>query len=128
MESNIDLAADSLRNNLNKIRKDFGTDAFKSMNESKYHIFGPVINKETGNEIPPDEPIFVLRAKDKNALLAIRTYRFLCDKHYQGAPPCEAHLAAIDQVIKGFEVWQGNNADKMKNPDSIEKKEDNSNG
>ncbi len=35
---------------------------------------GMIVNRETGEPIPPDEPVFVLRAKDKFARIALQAY------------------------------------------------------
>lgn len=61
--------------------------------------------------IPPDEPIFVIRAQDNLARLIIARYKNAaiiagCD---------QAFLEDLDVVDHDFEVWQADN--KTKKPD-----------
>lgn len=51
--------------------------------EPKYDVnqSGQVVSRATGKIIPDDEPIFILRAQDKNAALAISYYKLLCENN-----------------------------------------------
>lgn len=47
--------------------------------ERKYQIVeGRLVKKSDGAPIPEDEPLFILRAKDKYALAVLLDYRRLC--------------------------------------------------
>lgn len=70
-----------------------------------------IINNHVG-KFSGDMPVFVMSAKDRRALGAIRHYR---DNQSPGAP--SGHLASIDRAIADFEKWRNNNPDKMRNPD-----------
>lgn len=49
------------------------------MLERKYGIVdGKLVKKSSGMPVPDDEPLFILRAKDRNALPALMGYVFLC--------------------------------------------------
>ena len=53
------------------------------MQERKYKIevqdgVGTLVNRLTGRPVPDDEPLFILRAQDVNALPALMAYMVLC--------------------------------------------------
>lgn len=59
-----------------------------------------------------DEPLFVLRARDKRAIAAVRNYR---DNQNPRAP--QNHLDGIEKAMSEFEAFRVKNVDKMKEPD-----------
>jgi hypothetical protein len=61
---------------------------------------------------PEDEPVFVLRARDKRALAALRYYR---DHQSQNAPT--NHLDGIEKAYKDFDDFATNHRELMKEPD-----------
>lgn len=63
-------------------------------------------------KFPPDEPLFVLRARDKRALGAVRFYR---DHQSQQAP--SNHLDGVDKAYRQFRVFADENPDLMREPD-----------
>lgn len=76
--------------------------------------------------IPLDEPIFILRAQDKYAPIAIRHYRNAAralhpDGHTQQRDnPSEAFKAwdgEVTECSQEFLNWQEANPDKVKEPD-----------
>ncbi|OLF82067.1 hypothetical protein AWH63_11040 [Marinobacter sp. C18] len=69
-----------------------------------------LINSNTGEPIPVNEPVFMFRGKDKNALKALKFYRDLCTD--------PEHIRAIDRRIAKFERFAEHNQDLMKEPDS----------
>lgn len=75
----------------------------------------PSVNIDTGTHTPigEDEPVFVLRARDGNALDLLDAYAELCNA--SGSPP--AHLATILNSRSRFEAWQTANPELVKNPD-----------
>lgn len=86
------------------------------INEEKYfatspypHGEGNLVNKKSGKAIPPDEPVFVLRAQDINAVHMLREYRKVA-----GDWTFKEH---IDKLIEKFETWQRNNSHLVKIPD-----------
>lgn len=64
-----------------------------------YH--GLIYNRLTGEAIPPWEPVFVLRAKDRFALEALSSYQRALEQHYEelrsskGAAHAETRAAAL---------------------------------
>lgn len=63
-------------------------------------------------KFPEDEPMFVLRARDKRALGAIRFY---ADHQNPRAP--QNHIDGIDKALDAFEHYRHWQSNKMKDPD-----------
>lgn len=82
-----------------------------SINDPKYDfVDGKIVNVHTGKEIPPNEPVLVLRAKDVHALPVLQAYGRLCkDKHHQ-----EAIQGRIDE----FEEYKRKHPSYMNEPDT----------
>lgn len=59
-----------------------------------------------------NEPIFILRAKDKNSIEAIETYLKEC----KNSSP-KQHIKEIEQILLEFKEWQKENPKKTKYPD-----------
>lgn len=79
--------------------------------ERKYDIVGGfIVNRATGKPIPDDEPIMIIRAKD---IFAVETL-----KYYKGRSFDQLHRKVIEGRIEDFMIWQSNNPDAMKVPDS----------
>lgn len=88
--------------------------------EPKYDaVAGQLVNRATREPIPNHEPVFVLRAKDMNAVYAIMHYRALC----LGNPD---HYAAVDARVGDFLRFKEQYPDRMKKPDTsmVSKKDD----
>lgn len=79
-------------------------------------------SKETYSEIkklldiPPDEPIFIIRAQDKFSIRAIRYYRDLVRDGTRIKTDPE-WKEQVGSVINKFIHWQSNNRNKVKVPD-----------
>lgn len=65
-------------------------------------------------EIPDDELVFVLRARDANSCPAISAYFELCKRN--GSP--QRHLDMIEQTYTAFADWQEAHSDRVRTPDS----------
>jgi hypothetical protein len=73
-----------------------------------------VRNKLTGEIIPEDEPLFVLRGRDKLALKTLRYYFALCQ-----AENCTfQHLNGLRDILRSFNEFVNQHADRMKEPGS----------
>lgn len=72
------------------------------MSASKY---GPLVVPT----IPPDEPVFVLRAQDRTSVTVLSIYRELC--HLVGASV--EHIDGVNDVIARFVNWQEINPVKV---------------
>lgn len=79
--------------------------------ESKYEARGDrLFNRATGQQIPDNEPVFVLRAKDKHALAALNAYL--------KAVETPEHAAAVQLRIGDFLNFRNHNPSRMKEPDT----------
>lgn len=81
------------------------------MQDRKYKFrMDAVQNRASGEIIPADEPVFVLRARDIHALDVLMMY-------YNTVASPE-HQTAIAVRIKDFQDFKNNNPNKMKQPDT----------
>lgn len=72
--------------------------------------------------IPIDEPIFIIRAKDKFSVKIINMYRTLVKDHlpighFEIDPIAKKWLSNLDSIIKEFIHWQKVYPSKVKVPD-----------
>ena len=68
-----------------------------------------LVNRSTGVGIPDDEPIFILRAKDKHAIETLRFYSTMVESN--------TLTGSIDERILCFIEFSHRNTDRMKEPD-----------
>jgi hypothetical protein len=82
----------------------------KPEQEPKYDVdyHNRIMNRETCEPIPDDEPIFILRAKDKNAALAIAYYKKLCAN--------EKHQEDVNRRLHDFVEFAHNHPERMSEP------------
>lgn len=79
--------------------------------EPKYQIVnGQLVNRQSGIAIPPDEPLFVLRARDKHAARLLIEYCQLVQD--------PEHREAVRTRATQFSNWAILHSDRMKEPDS----------
>lgn len=80
--------------------------------EPKYDVNseGRIVNRATGLAIPDDEPVFIFRARDRNALQTLRFYRDICSD--------AEHVVVVEKRIIEFSNFRHNHPDRMKEPDS----------
>lgn len=79
--------------------------------------FGRVsVEKEPGNPLGEDEPVFIFRARDGYAPVAIAEYR---DKLlYRGVAHADSNIInRLDDAIRIITDWQKQNPSLVKNPD-----------
>lgn len=72
---------------------------------------GQILNRETGMPIPDDEPVFIMRAQDINAVNTMRYYRDHCSD--------PDHKRAVQKRINQFTDFAVNNVVKMGEPDTL---------
>jgi hypothetical protein len=72
---------------------------------------GKIVNLVSGQEIPEDEPLFLLRGHDHYALEAIHAYQTACVSECN-----ELHNAGIQQVREKFCRFQAEHPERMKQP------------
>lgn len=85
------------------------------MNERKYKIevqdgIGTLVNRATGRPMPDDEPLFILRAQDVNALPALTAYMVLCKDL--------THREESNKSIVDFRNFRDQHPERMKEPDA----------
>lgn len=86
----------------------------KSMNpnqEPKYKIEdGKLVNRQSGEAIPDDEPVFILRARD---IMAVETL-----SRYHSRIMDNEHARAVHFRIEQFERFAKAHPERMKSPDT----------
>ena len=79
--------------------------------DPKYDIEdGKLVNAATREPIPDDEPIFILRAKDKWAKRAVENYKTMCQDPEQ--------RSSVNVRLGEFIDFSIDNKDRMKEPDT----------
>lgn len=71
---------------------------------------GLLYNRDTGVKIHPSEPIFIFRARDKKAILALVAYRDSCIY--------DTHKEAVGIRIKQFRNWMDEHPDLVREADT----------
>lgn len=78
-----------------------------------YHIEGDELIKSSNKQpIPHDEPVFILRARDRVAIHAIRIYVVLC----QIDRVDNERIDQLFKVINRFCLWMVRNPARVKQP------------
>lgn len=95
------------------------------MQDSKYRFTslsgtdeGGIINRQSGELIPLDEPVMVFRARDKHALAVIEFYKTLILKTDNPLTIDPWHLSAVETRIEHFSSFANEHPDRMKFPDT----------
>lgn len=70
-----------------------------------------IVNLVSREEIPQDEPLFLLRARDNLAIPVIAHYRELCSTATN-----ELHQAGINQILQKFHAFASEHPERMKEP------------
>lgn len=79
--------------------------------EPKYSVDGQCIfNRASGQEIPHDEPVFIIRARDMHAACVIA--------HYMGLVQNDKHRAAVRDRLRDFIDFAIKHPERMKEPDT----------
>lgn len=79
--------------------------------DPKYEAWnGRIINRKTRQQIPDDEPIFILRAKDAVAITALLAYEHACTN--------AEHRQAVTHRIYDFKRFQRAHPEEVKEPDT----------
>jgi len=80
------------------------------MYERKYTIEdNQLVKKDNQVPVPNDEPVFILRAKDRKALPALLAYLMILDRLDQ--------RESVTLCINDFRKFQEENPDKMHEPE-----------
>lgn len=80
------------------------------MNNAKFEIKGSqLVFRSTGEAIPEDEPVFILRGCDTTALCTLRTYQ-------SSMRPVTDNWKGVQNVIDDFTKFRQENRTRMKPP------------
>jgi len=91
---------------------------FKELLIKEGIIINKAIMKKTAESVlisarENNEPILVLRAKDKCSVKAIQAYQAECRRI-----ECdESHISGIQGILEDFALWRANNMEQVKKPD-----------
>jgi len=81
------------------------------MQERKYIIQeSRLVRRSDSVPVPDDEPLFILRAQDRNALATLMAYVSICVNL--------EHRRNVMKTVNDFTNFRNNNPEKMKEPDS----------
>ena len=81
--------------------------------DPKFHIDGEQIIKSSNREpLPEDEPVFLLRARDRLALALLQVYRILSAVDGCG----DYQMSGIEERVDAFRRFALWNPDRMKQP------------
>ena len=69
-----------------------------------------LVNAETGEPIPKDEPVFMFRGKDARAVGTLYFYQSACEK--------AEHKEVVEMIIEDFEQFRKRRPELMKEPDT----------
>jgi hypothetical protein len=90
--------------------------ALSLIQEPKYDVRdGKIVNRATGEAIPDDEPIIILRAKDVHAAPTIRRYVDLVNEA-RGSKP-SVHMDSCFGRYQSFVEFARAHPERMKQPD-----------
>ncbi len=80
--------------------------------EPKYGVNenGKLVNRVSGEPIPDDEPVFILRARDVHAAIIIRDYAMYCAD--------DEHREVVLGRWADFRRFAADHPDRMKEPDT----------
>lgn len=80
--------------------------------DSKFRIDGEKILGPNGQEIPEDEPVFLLRGRDRLALLTLLKYKGLC----AGDGCTDYQMDGIEEALNSFTQFAIKYPERMKQP------------
>lgn len=109
-------------------------DGLALAQEPKYTVRGGrIVNRASGEAIPDDEPVFILRARDVLAIDALVAYSVIvgadAQRLYTDPAKREAYLkmadhhAAVDCRIGDFSKFKKQHPERMKKPDTAARQE-----
>ena len=86
--------------------------------EPKYKIEnGRLVNRQSNEPIPDDEPVFILRARDIHAVDVLERYLSLVATA-RGPHLDVEHYRAVKIRQAQFQLWAAKHPDRMKFPDT----------
>jgi len=79
----------------------------------KFHVEGDqIIKTHNGEPIPDDEPVFIIRGRDKLAVTTLLLYKAISE-----ADGCnDWHFDLLNEEIKDFKKFREEHPERMKQP------------
>jgi hypothetical protein len=89
------------------------TKPMNAKQEPKYTVRpdGTLVNRQSGEPIPADEPIFILRARDRHAVTVLVEYSHMVID--------TTHAKAVSLRAQQFADWAKAHPERMKEPDTV---------
>lgn len=90
-----------------------GAKRMANKGDGKYQACdGQIVKRTTGEPIPDDEPIFILRGRDRLAFHAISAYKNLAHDDRCS----DYHMKGIAEALTAFAKFKAEHEDRMKQP------------
>jgi|SRR6267378_319680 len=80
--------------------------------DEKFSTTGDIVKRSNGEIVPVDEPLFLIRARDRLAVAALEAYRVLSQK--DGC--IDYHFEHLDKDIEAFKRFRDEHPERMKQP------------
>jgi hypothetical protein len=80
--------------------------------DEKFSSCGDIIKRSNGEIVPRDEPLFLIRARDRLAVKALLAYRVLSQEDACN----DFHFEHLDKDIKAFKKFREEHPGRMKQP------------
>jgi hypothetical protein len=91
---------------------DYGKESEMRKIDEKFSTTGDIVKSSNGEIVPEDEPLFLIRARDRLAVAALETYRELSQK--DGC--IDYHFEHLDKDIEAFKRFREEHPERMKQP------------
>lgn len=83
------------------------------MKDGKYEVQdGQLVKSTTGEPIPYDEPIFILRGRDNLAVKTLEVYAMLSET----ADCTDYHVRGVAEAVERFRKFREEHPERMKQP------------
>lgn len=80
--------------------------------DEKFDTTGQIVKRSNGEIIPEDEPLFLIRARDRLAIAALLEYRRM-----SAEDGCnDFHFEHLDKDIEAFKKFREEHPERMKQP------------
>lgn len=94
------------------VKRDMRPPTRQDIDEKYSMLDGRIVKTSNGVPIPPDEPMFLLRGRDRIAVPALVAYKTLCE-----SDSCtDYQLEAMDRIISKFSQYSTTHQEVMKQP------------
>jgi len=80
--------------------------------DEKFSTTGEIVKRSNGELVPEDEPLFLLRARDRLAVRMLLVYEALSKE--DGCN--DFHFEHLDKDIEAFKIFREEHPERMKQP------------